>query len=560
MSLLRRPSGQLMVITLAVAALHTPLFSSRLIEAHDLFFYQRRALDYLEALRHGPNTIPIWSENAVGGMGRAFFLYSAPLMNFVNALLTAVLGGVLAVHMSLLLVMILASLSVYFWLREIFSDEVAFLGALSFASTDYVMRESLARGALAEAAALMFFGWCLWAVERAFARNEVAMLPLIALFFGGLVLSHNLSMIFCGPALVGYILLARLRYERWPARGLALAMPFVGLLVSCFFWAPTFVYSDWLQTERFAGKGRRLDYMNTAQLFSIGHTSLALKAEQRLAFSGFTLAGALGLGVLILKQVGDEAHRRFGWTMVLGTGLTFFLMSSAAKFLYVNIKLLQFLQFPWRMFVLVSFFMCGLSALMFAWITARWGRRTALVLVLLLIPPLVSGLDYARRTKREDRPTPANVKAMRALGDVSFTFEDVSAHRCVPRGKVKGTVTAANVFSADGPVEFTDPVLAFGRRATKFVAEEEAAITLKTAYSPLWEVRIDGEKVATECTEEGHVSFSVQPGSGEVRAVIVPTLLMVVTQWLSLATFVALLGALVYLVSTREKIAPEQEA
>ncbi|MEO1170571.1 MAG: hypothetical protein AAFX94_00740, partial [Myxococcota bacterium] len=132
--------------------------------------------------------------------------------------------------------------------------------------------------------------------------------------------------------------------------------------------------------------------------------------------------------------------------------------------------------------------------------------------------------------------------------------------RCGYRALHLAAGNTANVFSADGPVEFTDPVLAFGRRATKFVAEEEAAITLKTAYSPLWEVRIDGEKVATECTEEGHVSFSVQPGSGEVRAVIVPTLLMVVTQWLSLATFVALLGALVYLVSTREKIAPEQEA
>ncbi|MEL6548170.1 MAG: glycosyltransferase family 39 protein, partial [Myxococcota bacterium] len=363
-------------------------------------------------------------------------------MNLLCALLSAAVGSVLAVHLVFLAVMILASLAAYFWLRELFSPGTALLGAISFSCTDYVMRESLARGALAEAAALMFFGWCLWAVERAFARGDRSCVPLIALFFGGLVLSHNLSMIFCGPALVAYIGLARLRYGDWPCSGLSAAMPFFGLAVSSFFWLPTYLYSEWLNTARYVGFVGELAYMTPAQLFSIGHTSLAVEVKRRLAFSGFTLAGAMGLGCLVF-DVGDRQQRRFAWTMVLGVVLTFFMMSEYAAPLFEWIEMLQFLQFPWRMFVLVSFFMCGLGAFAFQALARSGSLRRSVLVALVLGPPVLSALAFAKSTEREDRPVPRNVQELRALGNASFTFEDVSAHRCVPLGRAKRPVNSS---------------------------------------------------------------------------------------------------------------------
>ncbi|MEM6531303.1 MAG: glycosyltransferase family 39 protein [Myxococcota bacterium] len=558
---LERTDVHLALLTIAVAALHHPLFSNSLIDTHDLFFYQRRALDYLEALRHGPNVLPLWSENAVGGMGRPFFLYSAPLMNLVCATLTALVGSVLAVHMALFSVMTLSVFAAYFWLRERFSPRTALLAALSFATTDYVMRESLARGALAEAAALMFFGWCLWAAERAFARNNRAMLPLIALFFGGLVISHNLSMIFCGPALVGYIAIGRWRFGRWPSRGASLAMPFLGLAVSCFFWLPTFVYGEWLNTARYVSFVGALDYMNTAQLFSIGHTSLALDAKRRLAFYGFTLAGALGLGLLILNRVQNPEQRRFGWTMALGVAVTFFVMSDGGRLLFPHIKLLQFLQFPWRMFVLVSYFMSGLAALALAYFTTPGGPRRSVVVALLLVPPCISALDFAAKTKREDRPVPTTALEMRALGDVSFTFEDVSAHQCVPLGKSRRPITAATLFTSTDAVEFEGPVLAYGRRSVSYRSAAPAEIVIRTAYSPLWRVEAGGKPLDVECTKKGNMRVTVPDGEGELRAVVAATPLISATQWISLVVLMLLISWFVLTWQLlRKEIATKQEA
>ncbi len=534
------------VLTVVVVLIYSPLLSTKLIEGHDLFFHQRRSVEYLEALKHSPNLLPIWSENAIGGLGRPFFLYAAPLVQMAGAALIAVTGNSsLAIHLLALFLALLGTFGILFWLRELAPPHVAFLATLSFVGTDYVVRNILSRGALAEVMAMSFFTITLWLIERYLRTGRTALLAIASGFFGLVVLAHNLSVVFLAPALMAYTAFGGWRYERWRRAFVGLGVPILGMAAAAFFWVPSIGHSNWIDTQvHLNGHGDvRGHFLHIGELFRIGFTTLSNTAPRRFLTAVWTLSAVLGLFLFFFRSTADKRTRRFMITLTIALALCLFFLSVPSQPIWMKAPYLRYLQFPWRLLVLSSIFCAGLSTYLFSHL--RWYPNHVFIGILVVVLPLLSAIHFGYVTPRESRPHLETPEAIRKKRDVSFGYNDVSAPRCVKRGGSE-VITPATTFQAGRGVHLTHIKLRYAQREAHYQTAQGGVVLLRSTYFPLWSITANGTSLETSCVGRGFLRFVVPPGKGIIKAVVRPSKLMLRTRWISLFVWLSLLfGALI---------------
>lgn len=539
-SLLARPRAlQAFALLLVVAAIYSPLFSSELIQSHDLFFHQRRATEYLAALTSGPNLVPIWSENAIGGNGRPFFLYAAPLVQLLGAGLIAFTGHAgLATNLLCLIVAGITAMLVWLWLRLVVPHRAAFMATIAFITNDYIVRDTLARGALAETTAVAAFAATLWLFERSLRPEGGPALPLAGLSFGLMVLAHNVSLVFMGPAFVAYAVLAALREKRRDRLWTVAAIPTVGMAMASFYWLPAVAYKGWIGADSItSGSNDIARHFKVGEVLAIGYTTLAGSEQRRFTIVPWSLPAVIAMLILLVGRRRSPRHAFYS-TMFAATALTAVFITPVTKPLWVSIPFARFVQFPWRVLTLTSIFGAGLSALLFE--RLRWRRRDLALLGIVLAPTLLSAIYFGARTGTMKGPNLLTPKALRDKGDVSFTFEDVSIPKCVRRGGRRNAVDETTAFRRVPGVEVGDVELGYAWRRARYVAQKPSFIVMEAAHFPLWQVTVDGRQVPHRCFK-GRVRFDVPAGAGLIEARIAPSPLMMRSQWLSLATALSLL-------------------
>ncbi|TNE43668.1 MAG: hypothetical protein EP343_33165 [Deltaproteobacteria bacterium] len=527
-----------LVIIGAVLLMFSPLLSAKkLIDTHDLFFHQRRTVEYYEAIKKSPNTLPIWSENAVGGMGRPFFLYAAPLVQWTGSALLALTGNsIRAIHLLALLLALLSAFGVLLWLRECSPPYVAFLATISFLGTDYFVRNILARGALAEVAAMAMFTIVLWLTERYLRTGKVALLGGAFFFFTLVVLAHNLSIVFLAPFVVVYSLFGGWRYDAWKRAWFGVAIPIVGMIAASFFWVPAIVHSEWINADKFASgfSDIRNHFMHAGHMFQLSFTSLIGKAPRRFTASFWTLSSVMGLTLFVLLPGKPKPARRFVWVMIIGLGACLFFLSELSKFVWVNVPYIRFLQFPWRLLVICSLFCAGISTFLFRWV--RWKFTHVLLVGVILIPPIGTATYFGMKTPQEDRIHLETPNDIRMKKTVSYGYTDISAPRCVRVGMTP-YITTKTLFRADKNVKLSKIKSKYAWRQAHYETKKGGAVILRNAYFPLWDIRSNGEPLSYRCVGSGFIEIYLPPGKGVMTAKLSASPLMVKTRWISFIVF-----------------------
>jgi hypothetical protein len=322
------------------------------------------------------------------------FTYGAPLFEFYAPAVSYLglffhflgFGWVEASKATFGASLLLAGLGTYVYARWVFGHRrAAFLAALVYALSPYLLISMYERGAAAECLALGLLPWTFWAahhVQRGAGHDWVwvtaAMVALITL-------SHNITALFVLPILGVYLLFVSWREHDTsglPRLGLAVAL---GLTLSAFFWAPALVERPATQLESRMTSSYQL-YEHLVQPATLVQLQLAFEYwgpfSRHLSLWQASL-GVLALGVLVWRQ---GWRGRDGLPFLALVALAIPVLQLQFTFpLWERVPLVRFIQFPWRLFGLLSFCIALLIGAVFTLPRARGKLGWLLLLAVLAI-------------------------------------------------------------------------------------------------------------------------------------------------------------------------------
>ena len=342
------------------------------------FLLQR--LQQLEtALRDGHFPVR-WMGDANYGFGYPFYNYYAPLSIYVAAFFRFLgFSSVRAVEAAQVLGFLTAALGIYLLARRWYHQEwPALLASVAYTTAPFHLVNVYVRGdSLAEFWAMALYPWVILAADRLLAADKEGFpygcIAALAFVYAALILSHNISALIFTPFLLLFILLRWLlglepnhesRFSLFSGRHLRRLLPILGagvlgLALAAWFFIPALLEQNFAQlgpvTEgyfSYRNHFRGLDLVQPSLLVDFdvsGGSAFRMGLVQAV--------GAL-LGSLALIYAAFRT-RAVAWAsalfILLALAVSTFMVMPLSAFLWDNLPLLSFTQFPWRFLSIQAF-------------------------------------------------------------------------------------------------------------------------------------------------------------------------------------------------------------
>jgi len=209
-----------------------------------------------------------WMPDAAYGLGYPFFNFYASLPYYIAALFKLWgFGFIWAIKLTQLLGFVAAAASMYLLAKHLFQREAsAILAALAYTYAPYHLVNVYVRGdALSEFYAFVFYPLIFWALLRlrsSLSNNQFSPritrisliyplagnIALLALAYGGLILTHNVSALIFSAFMLLYILLTS-SFQPPTSKWLASSALGLGLAISAWYWIPALLEGNYVQLQ-----------------------------------------------------------------------------------------------------------------------------------------------------------------------------------------------------------------------------------------------------------------------------------------------------------------------
>ena len=559
----RRTWLQLAALLIALLAAWPLLSGNGLLNTRgggDSPFLLQRLHQLTSALADGHFPVR-WMPDANYGYGYPFFNYYAPLSVYVAAIFRfAGLSYVHSLQLAQLAGFLLAAWAVFHLAERWFgNDWAALLAAAAYTLAPFHMVNVYVRGdSLAEFWAMALYPVVLLAADRITmpGKNRWRGVVFLAIAYGALILSHNISALIFSPFLLLYLLL-RLGQQRQEVKTLAgyvIGALLLGLALAAWFWVPALAEKALVQTApitegyfHYSGHFWGRDLVQVRWLFDYDVTG---RSAFRLGLVQVLLAGAGVLALLFWNR--GNRDRRLGVVVffILATlAVATVMITPISRPLWDTLPLLPFTQFPWR-FLSVQALAGALATGAIVLVPGdRWQAAITTILILFL---LVAALG--------DLPT----------DHLALTDGDVSARRLAEyewfTGNIGSTVSAEYLPETVHPRPYTSPWLERGARDhTQVIAGEAstslltreateqrwevnagaggATVLFPTLYWPGWQASSDGQPLAGgPATGSGLFAVDIPAGRHTVTLTLERTPVRLLAEGISLLGLFLLLG------------------
>ena len=630
-SLVTRHGSRLpLVSTLLIAALAAaPLFlnpgfliTRSVGDTPNLLF---RVQQLLTALSDGQR-LARWMPDGDFGYGYPYFNYYASLPTYIAALFKLYgFSFTLALKLTQFSALAVAALGLYAWARSArprASAAQAWLASAAYTFAPFHLVNLYVRGdSLGELWAMAFYPLCLWSAQRWITHPSLRRAFSLAACVTLLILSHNISALNFLPFLGLYLVLQERKKEtearsqesetanpqsaihnqqsstlhsppftfhlplssvlRLPSSVFPLLW---GLLLSAFFWLPALLELKYVQvtdlTQGFFFYGnhfRGLDLIQPTLFFNPDPTPgrptpFSMGLLQTIA----TLAGLLVLGWRTVRSRQWSSLNSF---ILLGLGLSTFMITPLSAWLWEHLPLIRYTQFPWRFLSIQALF----TAMLIAQLAPSESKESEAGIQ----KPEVNNPPLS--TPRSDPPPsifilhPSSfilslLLALSTLGHLRLDFIPLTdAEVTAPRlnlyeyftGSIGNTVNNEYLPRWVTPRPFTSdeflgrpPRLkalngqAQGTRQWKHGAAEQwtiqaltgpTTVAVPTHYWPGWIAEVDGQRAEIRPAESlGWISFDLQPGEHSVKLQLEDTPVRTLAAILSLFAVILPLAYAVY--------------
>jgi hypothetical protein len=524
----------LLLCTVAIA----PLLRADVPCTHDGGLHYYRVVAMRQALNDGI-LFTRYLPDLAFGYGFPFFNYRAPVSYYLTLALFLV-GLALPTAMKLVYVVSIvgSAVTAYLLVRDLFGPRAGLVAAVAYAYAPYQFLNALTRGNAPESLALALLPLTLWAFRRLALTGRRRWFLVSIGSLAALYLTHNISSLLFTPLLIAYLFVLWLVHRReghWLATVSAFAL---ALGLTAFFWAPAILEKGYVQLHA-SHSNRNNDFhynfLSLAEILAPPRpVDTSLLNPPMLIHLGLvpTLLATIGVIVGLLRELDRERRVTlifFALAAIVMVGMS----TGASLWLWENLPLISFVQFPWRFIGRAALPIAILASAAFA---TQPDRKSESSLKSHLLP-LASCLLLILAAFPATYPLRGTCQ-----GDTAYpTIDDLFAYEHRPGGlvgadptgsyfpigvkkKPRGSPLEAQYAAGETVTRFDQTPLPEGASIIEAdYGPNRARIVIETPepfrarylafYFPGWRAAVDGQPVAITPTDpEGLISFDVPAG------------------------------------------------
>lgn len=496
------------------------LFRPGYYSSHDGTGHVIRMEEFYRAFTDGQ--LPVrWSGRLYWGYGYPFFNFNYPSIYYLGVpLMAAGLSATDTMKTETIGFFVLSGILMFLYLRRKVSPLFALLGVILYLYAPYRMSNIYVRGSVAESMAFVFPPLLLWGAE---SLDRVRNIFWLALIFGLMGISHNISTLLLAGFFFGYLLILAVEKKAisYFVRGLIAFV--LGLLMAAFFIVPALYEKRWTFLDLTIARDYPDHFVLPWQLVNPwwGYGGSVRGGTDGMSFSLGLVQAAMFF--FALKYWRKSALLIF----CLGAILTsVFFMFEPSKLFWDRLPLLPFVQFPWRFTLLAVPALAILGS-----IGASFWLRKRFVITLLIVAILSTSYMWFRNQTENVSPIAGDA----IEGSTTWAHEQatrwlVPKPEQIPKNKVENAVYSVESWKTR---EHRYTISGFGK------------VTENTMYYPGWKVFVDGVEQEVDYGN-GKINYSVGPGAHQVITRFTETPLRKTVDIVSLLTFAGVVLSLLF--------------
>ncbi len=487
-----------------------------------------------------------WSADLGYGFGFPLFNYYSAFPYYIGAILSFIVGYVWAAKALFLIPLIAGGIFVYFLGKELFGKWGGFVSAVLYLFAPYRALDAYVRGAVAESFGMaliplvLFFSLKL--IRQASSKNIAGFSLSLAAF----LLSHNIMILLFMPFLVIWILFWLIR-GKFKNLKLLIFSFLLGAGLSAFFIFPAFLEKSLVKTESLTSEGFRywIHFTTLRQLFldrSWGFGSSIFGTGDTISFQiGWPQWWVVGLAVVViligLKKFSREVFKKeeylIGLLLLFIFLVSIFMTHNKSTFIWQNLPILHYAQFPWR-YLGITIFAC---ALLGGFVIAHTNKLKLILVVLISVLTVAFNWAYFKPSdfyySHDDK--------FKLSGDSWEYQQQGSIEDYLPK-------TAKRPFklSKDQPkiIQGSGDLKNYSKKSNKFSFDaninKKSEIEIPVFEFPNWQVQVDKKNYDHSYNKAGLITLKLQPGQYLITGTFKNTPVRTVSNLISLLSLIIL--------------------
>ncbi len=521
----------LAIAIISLLYLH-PILSFRFYESHDGEAHAARFAAYHRAFVDG-HFPPRWAGFLNFGYGTPVFIFYYPLPGYIAGILR--FTGISFESIFILLMICaftLAPIFFFLWLRQLFKNSTAFIGALLFGLMPYHFLNTYVRGDIAENMALVFVPLVFYFIERYRKTKLWKHILFGGISYGLLILSHNGVSLMFSPVLFFYALLRADNRKLF----LNLIVIFVfGLALSAFFWLPALYEGKYTNANLFIGDMYLQNYPSWKQLI-FSPWGFGTDVQKPGSLSVQVGIVNLILVVLAILNVKKNRFKRMAgyWFFIFVCSM--FISLGASAPIWENVSILRLYEFPWRFVLLISFSAILVGITVLNSLNKIWLNFFVIFFLLLYSFQFVTVKKYVSfpNTFYENF---SGTTYYHGEANPIWTDGDPGSYPKQLVEVIGGDAKLKKINKKSHRISFVSQ------------SNEKSQILINTQYFPGWAVEVGGVKIPIEFQDMNHrglITFYLPPGSHNVKLEFRESPVRLVSSLISVAAIIVVLSLLIW--------------
>jgi len=369
-----------------------PLTKPTFFHLHD-FTHVARLVELDRALNDGHFPVR-WSRNLGYGYGLPQFNFYGPLPYYIADIYYRIgFDPVTSIKLLIATNFIVSFMALYYLAATFFGPSGGLISATLFTFAPYRAVNAYVRGPLGELTAITFITLTLWFSYAFIKTKKSRYLGLMALSWGAIIVSHNITGMISFPFIVLWMLmwliLEKTSWKNWLMTGMGMI---VGLGSSAFYAMPAFMEKGYTQvdklTQEFSDYHHHFLYLRQFIVSKWGYGGSIFGLYDDVSFEIGRLHLILVIAALMYFLFRYHKERRKQrWLMtyaVLGTGAAVLLSTFKTQFIWENIPFMAYIQFPWRFLSIIMILTSLMGGAAGLWLTSFWKSQTSIKTILIL--------------------------------------------------------------------------------------------------------------------------------------------------------------------------------
>jgi len=301
-----------------------------------------------------------WVPDMGYGNGYPLFNFYGPLPYYIGAMASYILGYIGAAKFLFFLPLVFGAVGMYILAKELFGKVTGVVGGVLYLLAPYRALDAYVRGAVGESFSLglipFIFFFLLRLIKLRNRKYFILATISTALFF----VSHNIMTLIFTPLMIIWVAFWLYR-EKWKGLKISLLSLVLAFGLSAFFVLPAFFEKGLVQTEALTRNELdfRAQFVKVSQLFIDRSWNYSGSQPQSNTTISYQIGWPLWWLVALTSLIVVLSKRRKNTLLfsLLFSIFVFgvFMTHNKSSFVWEKIKILAFVQFPWRFLSIVIF-------------------------------------------------------------------------------------------------------------------------------------------------------------------------------------------------------------